>query len=36
MKIQRWSFRRVLLTLGVLLAALISIGLIVSNWAVFA
>jgi len=36
MKIQRWSFRRVLLTLGVLTAALISIGLIVSNWAVFA
>jgi len=36
MKIQRWSFRRVLLTLGVLTAALISIALIVSNWAVFA
>ncbi len=36
MKIQRWSFRRVLLTLAVLAAALISLGLIVSNWAVFA
>jgi membrane-associated phospholipid phosphatase/tRNA A-37 threonylcarbamoyl transferase component Bud32 len=36
MKIQRWSFRRVLLTLGVLTVAFISIGLIVSNWAVFA
>jgi tRNA A-37 threonylcarbamoyl transferase component Bud32/membrane-associated phospholipid phosphatase len=34
--IQRWSIRRVLLTLGVALAALLALGMIVSNWAVFA
>ena len=34
--IQRWSFRRVVLTLGVLLLALLGVGLIASNWAVFA
>ena len=34
--IQRWSVRRLLLTLGVLLAGLIVLSLIVSNWAVFA
>ena len=35
-KIQRWSVRRVLLTLGVTFAALFALMLIVSNWAVFA
>jgi serine/threonine protein kinase len=35
-KIQRWSVRRVLLTFGVTLAALIVLMLILSNWAVFA
>jgi serine/threonine protein kinase len=35
-KIQRWSIRRILVTLGVLLVALIMVGLIISNWAVFA
>jgi hypothetical protein len=35
-KIQRWSVRRVLLTLGVTLAGLAALMLIVSNWAVFA
>jgi hypothetical protein len=35
-KIQRWSVRRVLLTLGVTFAALIALMLVVSNWAVFA
>ncbi|HET9248731.1 MAG TPA: phosphatase PAP2 family protein [Actinomycetota bacterium] len=34
--IQRWSIRRVLLTLGVLLGAWLAIGLIVSNWNAFA
>ncbi len=34
--IQRWSFRRVLLTAGVAFALLLAIGLLVSNWAVFA
>ena len=36
MKIQRWSVRRVLLTLGVVFGALIALMLVVSNWAVFA
>ena len=36
MKIQRWSVRRVVLTLGVVLGAFIALGLVVSNWAVFA
>ncbi len=35
-KIQRWSVRRVLLTLGVTFAALFALMLIASNWAVFA
>jgi membrane-associated phospholipid phosphatase len=35
-KIQRWSVRRVLLTFGVTLAALIALMLVLSNWAVFA
>jgi membrane-associated phospholipid phosphatase/tRNA A-37 threonylcarbamoyl transferase component Bud32 len=33
--IQRWSIRRVLLTLGVALAAFVAVGLIVSNWTAF-
>ena len=33
--IQRWSVRRVLLTLGVALAAFVAVGLIVSNWTAF-
>jgi hypothetical protein len=36
MKIQRWSVRRVLLTLAVALVAMLALLLIVSNWAVFA
>jgi hypothetical protein len=36
MKIQRWSVRRILLTIGVVLMAFIVLGLIASNWAVFA
>jgi membrane-associated phospholipid phosphatase/tRNA A-37 threonylcarbamoyl transferase component Bud32 len=36
MKIQRWSVRRILLTIGVVLVAFIVLGLLVSNWAVFA
>ena len=36
MKIQRWSVRRILLTIGVVLVAFIVLGLFVSNWAVFA
>ena len=36
MKIQRWSVRRILLTIGVVLMAFIVFGLIASNWAVFA
>ena len=35
-RIQRWSLRRVGLTVTALLAALFALGLIVSNWAVFA
>ena len=35
-RIQRWSVRRVLLTLGVTLLGLAALMLIVSNWAVFA
>jgi membrane-associated phospholipid phosphatase/tRNA A-37 threonylcarbamoyl transferase component Bud32 len=34
--IQRWSVRRVLLTLGVLFAAWLAVGLVVSNWNAFA
>ena len=34
--IQRWSLRRVVLTLGVLFCALLTLVLLVSNWAVFA
>jgi serine/threonine-protein kinase RIO1 len=35
-RIQRWSFRRLVMTATALLAVLIALGLIVSNWAVFA
>jgi membrane-associated phospholipid phosphatase/tRNA A-37 threonylcarbamoyl transferase component Bud32 len=34
--IQRWSVRRVLLTIGVLFAAWLAVGLVVSNWNAFA
>jgi membrane-associated phospholipid phosphatase/tRNA A-37 threonylcarbamoyl transferase component Bud32 len=34
--IQRWSVRRVLLTIGVLVAAFLALGLVVSNWNAFA
>ena len=34
--IQRWSVRRVLLTIGVLFAAFLALGLVVSNWNAFA
>jgi tRNA A-37 threonylcarbamoyl transferase component Bud32 len=34
--IQRWSIRRALLTIGVLFAAFLAMGLIVSNWTAFA
>ena len=34
--IQRWSVRRVLLTIGVLFAAWLALGLVVSNWNAFA
>ncbi|HJU57401.1 MAG TPA: phosphatase PAP2 family protein [Actinomycetota bacterium] len=34
--IQRWSLRRVVLTIGVLLGALVALLLVVSNWTVFA
>jgi membrane-associated phospholipid phosphatase/tRNA A-37 threonylcarbamoyl transferase component Bud32 len=34
--IQRWSVRRVFLTIGVLFAAWLALGLIVSNWNAFA
>jgi tRNA A-37 threonylcarbamoyl transferase component Bud32 len=34
--IQRWSLRRVVLTIGVLLGALFALLLLVSNWTVFA
>lgn len=34
--IQRWSLRRVLLTIGVLFAAFLAMGLVVSNWNAFA
>jgi tRNA A-37 threonylcarbamoyl transferase component Bud32 len=34
--IQRWSVRRVVLTVSMVLAALLVLGLLVSNWAVFA
>ena len=35
MRIQRWSVRRIVLTVAVLVAALMAIGLTLSNWAVF-
>ena len=35
-RIQRWSVRRVALTLWVLLIALVALSLVVSNWAAFA
>jgi hypothetical protein len=34
--IQRWSLRRVLLTVGVLFVAWLALGLVVSNWNAFA
>jgi membrane-associated phospholipid phosphatase/tRNA A-37 threonylcarbamoyl transferase component Bud32 len=34
--IQRWSVRRVLLTIGVLFAGFLALGLVVSNWNAFA
>jgi serine/threonine-protein kinase RIO1 len=34
-RIQRWSFRRVALTLWVLLLAFLALGLVVSNWTAF-
>ncbi|MGZ8615175.1 MAG: phosphatase PAP2 family protein [Actinomycetota bacterium] len=36
MKIQRWSIRRILLTIGVVFVTLIVFSLIASNWTVFA
>jgi hypothetical protein len=33
--IQRWSLRRVLLTLGVGIVAFLAVGLLVSNWNAF-
>ena len=36
LKIQQWSLRRVGLTIVVLIAGLLALGLVVSNWAVFA
>ena len=36
LKIQQWSLRRVGLTIVVLIVALLALGLVVSNWAVFA
>jgi membrane-associated phospholipid phosphatase/tRNA A-37 threonylcarbamoyl transferase component Bud32 len=36
LKIQRWSIRRIGLTIGVAIAALMGLALVVSNWAVFA
>jgi len=35
-RIQRWSVRRIVLTLGVALAAFASVAMVVGNWAVFA
>jgi hypothetical protein len=34
--IQRWSLRRVLLTIAVVFAAFFAVGLLVSNWNAFA
>ena len=34
--IQRWSVRRVLLSVAVAFAAFLAVGLVVSNWNVFA
>jgi RIO-like serine/threonine protein kinase len=36
MRIQRWSVRRIILTVGVALGALLVLLLIIDNWAVFA
>jgi tRNA A-37 threonylcarbamoyl transferase component Bud32 len=35
-RIQRWSLRRIVLTIGVAIAAFLALGMILSNWAVFA
>jgi tRNA A-37 threonylcarbamoyl transferase component Bud32 len=35
-KIQRWSLRRIALTIGVAIAGFVAVGMVVSNWAVFA
>lgn len=35
-RIQRWSLRRIALTLGVVFAAFLSVSIVVGNWAVFA
>jgi tRNA A-37 threonylcarbamoyl transferase component Bud32 len=35
-RIQRWSLRRIVLTIGVGIAAFLALGMVVSNWAVFA
>jgi hypothetical protein len=35
-RIQRWSVRRVALTVWAAICALLAVGLVVSNWAVFA
>jgi hypothetical protein len=36
LKIQRWSIRRVGLTIAVAIVALLALSLVMSNWAVFA
>ncbi|HEU4526550.1 MAG TPA: RIO1 family regulatory kinase/ATPase [Actinomycetota bacterium] len=35
-RIQRWSLRRIVLTIGVAIAAFVALGMVLSNWAVFA
>ncbi|HEU4353968.1 MAG TPA: RIO1 family regulatory kinase/ATPase [Actinomycetota bacterium] len=35
-RIQRWSLRRIVLTIGVAFAAFLAVGMVVSNWTVFA
>jgi hypothetical protein len=35
-RIQRWSLRRIVLTIGVAMAAFLALGMVISNWAVFA
>ena len=35
-RIQRWSLRRIVLTIGVAIAAFMALGMVLSNWAVFA